>query len=292
MKENIENKISQEREKQSSNVIDNTREWVWGTLDDKFVRRIKFLMKLEEIEWDVDDDSVRIIGSEDIQRLSPKKLHDFTPTLNEYEDILDNEILKKLYYLWFTDFVLQHIDIQQFKLDKDFSVKLFVDWHTDLFSNCRSYFEKQLINWLAEAGEYKAILNNIDKFKTKTQYIVNRIIDQWWGACICEDLNKHFDKIDIYETTQRMEKNGVGYKDIYSFIQRYESYLSSKVSDKVDEKTAKKVNEPRKHTHQWSYHRREAIVSAMERVENDPNLTPEEKREMLDDYRKAMDSIY
>ena len=127
MKENIENKISQKGEKQSSDVISKTKERLTNSLDEKFVKRIEFLMKLEEIESDVDDDSSRIIGSEDIQRLTPKKLRSFEPTLNEYVNVLDNETLKKLYYLGFTDFALQHMDMQKCKLDKKFSVKLVVD---------------------------------------------------------------------------------------------------------------------------------------------------------------------
>lgn len=284
MKENIENKISQKGEKQSSDVISKTKEGLTNSLDEKFVKRIEFLMKLEEIESDVDDDTFRVIWDNSFQRLSSEKLRSFEATLNEYVDVLDNETLKKLYYLGFTDFVLQRIDVRKFKSDKDFYVKLFVDWHTDLLLNCWSYFEKELINWLVEAEEYKVILNNIYKFKTNTQYILNKIIDRWWGAYICENLYKHFDKIDIYETTKRMEKNGVTYKDIYSFVQRYREYLSNKASPKVDE--------PRNHTHHWSNQWREAIVTAMEKVENNPNLTPEQKREMLDNYREAMNSIY
>jgi len=224
MKENIDTNITPKEEKLSSSIIDKTKEWVSDTIGAKFIRRIEFLMKLEEIEWDVDDDSARIIGSEDILRLSPKKLRNFESTLNEYVDVIDNEILKKLYYLWFTDFALQHIDMQKFKIDKGFAVKLFVDWHIDFLMNCEGFFEEELINWLVEAKEFNAILNNIDIFKN-TQYILNKIIDWWWWTLICENLYKHFDKINIYETTQRMEKNGVSYKDIYSFIQRYKSYL-------------------------------------------------------------------
>ena len=224
MKEDIEKKFSQEWEKQSSSVIDKTREGLSDNLDKKFVKRIEFLMKLEEIEWDADDDTFRVIWDNSIQRLSPRILRNFEKTLNEYVDVIDNEILKKLYYLWFTDFALQHIDMQKFKIDKGFAVKLFVDWHIDLLMNCEGDFEEELINWLVEAKEFNAILNNIDIFKN-TQYILNKIIDWWWWTLICENLYKHFDKINIYETTQRMEKNGVSYKDIYSFIQRYKSYL-------------------------------------------------------------------
>jgi len=230
MKENIDTNITPKEEKLSSSIIDKTKEWVSDTIGAKFIRRIEFLMKLEEIEWDVDDDSARIIGSEDILRLSPRILRNFEKTLNEYADVLDNEILKKLYYLWFTDFVLQHIDIQKFKIDKEFTVKLFVDWHIDFLMNCEGFFEEELINWLVEAKEFNAILNNIDIFKN-TQYILNKIIDWWWWTLICENLYKHFDKINIYETTQRMEKNGVSYKDIYSFIQRYKSYLDKITTD-------------------------------------------------------------
>ena len=231
MAESIENKISQNWEKQSSNIIDKTREWVSDAIDTKFFRRIEFLMKLEEIEWDVDDDTFRVIWDNSFQKLSPEKLRSFEPTLNEYEDILDNETLKKLYYLGFKDFVLQRKDILTFKSDKDFYVKLFVDWHIDFLLDRWSYFEKELINWLVEAEEYKAILNNIDKFKINTQYILNKIIDGWWGSYICENLYEHFDKVNIYETTQRMEKHGVSYKDIYSFIQRYKSYLDKITTD-------------------------------------------------------------
>ena len=230
MKESIENKNSQNEEKQSSSIIDKTREWVSNTIDTKFIRRIEFLMKLEEIEWDVDDDTFRIIWDNSTQRLSPWTLRSFESTLNEYEDILDNEILKKLYYLGFSDFVLQHIDIQHLKLDKDFSVKLFIDWHIDLLSNCGGYYERKLVDWLIETGEYELVLNNIDKFKIENQYIVNRIIDQWWGDYICKD-SKHINGIAIHQTAERMEKHGVKYKDIYSFIQRYKGYLDNATTD-------------------------------------------------------------
>ena len=40
-----------------------------------------------------------------------------------------------------------------------------------------------------------------------------------------------------------------------------------------------------------SYDRRERILAVIEKTRNAPNLTPEEKREIIDDYRKALDSI-
>lgn len=208
----------------ANNVTTKTNANLIESLKTDFVRKYEFLSKLESFTDDIDDDSARIIW-EKYYNLSPKRIKEFEPTLNEYLDILDDKIMLKLYNFGFKDFVLHHMDIFKWRLDTSFITKLFIDWYTDHIS-VKSINKRKLIDSLVLSKEYETIINNIDFFKGYIQYIVNRIIDEWWWTYICDYLSTYLNEINVYQTIERMEKCGVEYNHIYSFIQRYKSYLN------------------------------------------------------------------
>lgn len=207
----------------ANNVTTKTNANLIESLNSNFVRKYEFLSKLESFTNDMDDDSVRIIW-EKYYTLPQKRIKKFEPVLNEYLDILDDEIMLKLYNFGFKDFVLNHMNIFKWRLDASFITKLFIDWYIDYISP-KFVNKRELIDSLVWSKEYEIIIDNIDYFKDNVQYIVNKMIDEWQWTYICDYLSTYLNKINIYQTVERMEKAGVEYKYIYSFIQRYKSYL-------------------------------------------------------------------